>query len=86
MASLGPEDLAAFVKERNDILMKGDLEKMIAFHKKYNPDAEPIDLVVAEVALHKGRTAITALPMELRTASHKWLIERGNLSYLNEVN
>jgi hypothetical protein len=74
------EKIKAFVKERDDVLMSGDVDRCIAFHKKHNPARPFPSRDVAEVSMHKARTATRSLPMSYRLASRKWLSERGYTS------
>lgn len=71
-------DIKAFIKERDEVLISGDITKMMEFHNRYHPELEPMkDPEIAEVALHKSRTAVTSLPIEMRRASKAWLMENG---------
>lgn len=72
------EAIAAFVKERNEVLLSGDIDRLLAFHAKHNPGSMTFSSrEVAEVAMHKARTACVGLPIEARLASNRWLRERG---------
>lgn len=73
----GLDDLAAFVRERDEALLSGDVERVRNFHTKWNPGIRPMPREVAEVAMHKARTAAMSLPVEAREASEKWLADRG---------
>lgn len=68
----------AFVKERDEMLLACDVDRMLAFHAKHNPNVPaPASRELAETAIHKARTAITNFPMEERLKSKRWLRERG---------
>lgn len=72
------EKVAAFVKERDEMLLACDVDQMLAFYKKHNPTMPmPSDRIVAEMMLHKARTGVRTLPREERMRSAKWLRERG---------
>jgi len=74
------EDIKKFVAERDEVLLSGDLERVLAFHKKHNPSliavAQP-DNMVLEASMHKARTAAKSLPIEVRKVSKAWLLEHG---------
>jgi hypothetical protein len=70
-----------FVKERDEMLMACDVEKMKAFHAKHNPHVRPSPSDdVAWLSLHKARTGAKSLPMEARVYSYNWLKARGSSS------
>lgn len=70
-------DIKTLIKERDEILLSGDIDRMIEFHAKHNPHLPRMtDRATAEAAMHKARTAVTTLPMEIRSASKAWLKER----------
>ena len=69
-------ELQAYIRERNEMLCKDDVDAMIVFFAKYNPGHKFSSRVAAEATMHKTRTAIPALPIELRKASHAWLKKR----------
>ena len=72
------DDIAAFVKERDEALLSGDVDRCMAFHAKHNPDSiVPNNREIAEIGMHKARTAALSLPMSARVESRKWLSERG---------
>lgn len=76
------DDHAAFVAERNEMLLSGDVDRLMAFHAKHNPGLPPMtNRIVAEITLHKSRTAAKGLPMEARLQSKRWLTERGYKSW-----
>lgn len=71
-------EIKAFVKERDEMLLACDVDRMLAFHAKHNPDGPGFSSrEVAEAALHKARTGARTLPMEARLASKRWLRDRG---------
>jgi len=74
-------EIKAFVKERDEMLMAGNIDRLIAFHEKHNPGIRAFSSRgVAEVSLHKARTAAKSLPLVFRIESKKWLSERGYTS------
>ncbi len=74
-------EIAAFVKERDEMLMALDIDRMMAFHEKHNPGIRRFSSrEVAEISLHKARTAARSLPIEARQLSKQWLTERGYTS------
>jgi len=74
-------EIKAFVAERDALFIEGDLEKMKAFHRKYNPNISLPSDDVFENGFHKARTAAKSLPMEVRKVSKAWLLERGFTSW-----
>lgn len=71
-------DLRAFLKERDEVLMSLDVDRVMAFHAKHNPGSDVHnDREAAEVGMHKARTACLSLPREARMLSKRWLSERG---------
>lgn len=74
------EDIKKFVAERDEVLLSGDLERVLAFHKKHNPSLTsvvPPDKTILEASMHKARTAAKSLPIEARKVSKAWLLEHG---------
>ena len=65
-----------FIKQRDAMLMTGDIDMMIDFLKQHDLPL-PTSRAAAEVTLHKTRTAAVFLPMETRSESKRWLIKRG---------
>lgn len=61
---------------RNQMLLKGDIDEMMAFMRKFAPHVA-LDRITAEVALHKARTTALGLPDDVRAKSRDWLMERG---------
>jgi hypothetical protein len=70
-------DIDAFIEERNEMLISGDLDRAEAFFAKHAPNRPVPTRDVLEVSIHKSRTAITNLPLEVRKASKAWLTEHG---------
>ena len=70
--SAGPS-IADFVKERNEMLLSGDIDRALAFWEKWSPEFKPSSRLVAEAAMHKARTADASLPIEARRESKQWL-------------
>lgn len=74
-------EIKAFVKERDDVLASGDVDRIIAFHEKHNPGIRAFpNREVAEISMHKARTGAKSLPFVLRIESKKWLLDRGYTS------
>lgn len=48
-------EIKQFVEERNEMLRSLDVDKAIAFHKKYNPNSVPSQPNVMEISIHKAR-------------------------------
>jgi hypothetical protein len=69
--------IALFNAERDAMLLAGDLDALLAFTRRQRPDFVPTNRHVLEIMLHKARTAVYSLPMEVRSASKRWLLERG---------
>lgn len=71
------QTIEQLVRERNAMLRACDVDKMIEFHAKNNPTAAPFpSREVAEIALHKMRTATKGLSLGERLYSARWLRER----------
>lgn len=70
-------DFQEYIQKRNTILMDIDVDAMIDLAKEVGLPI-PSSHHVALIALHKARTACTALPLEARTASKRWLLDRGH--------
>ena len=74
--------MSAFVAERDAMLLKGDVDEMLAFYAKWNPTMpRPSSREVAERMLHKARTAVTSLPIAERQKSEAWLAAHGSSSW-----
>jgi hypothetical protein len=75
-------DVRAFVRERDKVLIDGDLDRAWAFLRKYSPNMPaPSSREVMEIALHKARTGALSLPVAMRRASAHWLKRRGYQSF-----
>jgi hypothetical protein len=75
------EEIAEFLKERNEALLSGDVGRCMAVYAKYNPDHPPPSCrEVAEIMMHKAITCCTDLPIEYRRQSKLWLNQRGSTS------
>lgn len=71
-------DIETFIRERDELLLTGDVDKCTAFMLKHNPAAKPpANRTVAEIMMHKAITGAPRLPMAYRVKSYAWLIERG---------
>lgn len=72
------DEIQAFVAERNAMLLRCDVDEMMAFFKKHNPRAPLFpSRETAEITLHKARTAALGLPLQERQKSKDWLRARG---------
>lgn len=84
---MSPEDEAeikSFVKERDEVLLSLDIDRLISFHAKYNPTSKGFSSrEVVEASMHKARTGAKSLPLEARYLSKRWLSER-NMSSLDD--
>lgn len=67
-----------FIKERDEILMACDLDRLISFQAKRGREFSSRE--VAEITLHEARTAAKSLPIEARLLSKRWLAKRGYTS------
>ena len=74
-------EIAAFVKERNEVLLSGDVDRVISFHEKHNPGVSFPTREIAEMAMHKARTAVKTLPFAERLKSKRWLRDHGSASF-----
>ncbi len=70
------EDIAEFLKDREEALLSLDLAKVNAYRAKYGDGPMPDD-ETTWVAIHKARTAITTFPEDAKQASREWLSARG---------
>lgn len=68
------DEIAAFNKERNALLLEADVDKVIEFMVRHG-GLRPTSREVGEAAMHKAITAVVSLPLEHRRQSHRWLIE-----------
>ena len=74
-----PKDAPEYVAERNASLLAG-FEAFMTFAAKYHaPPVRPEDV---EISFHTCRTAVRALPLEMRLTSDTWLKSRGYESFL----
>ena len=69
-------DIAEYVRKRDAILLALDIDGMIELMREHGSPV-PSSREVAELTMHKARTAATSLPIEARRASKAWLILRG---------
>ncbi len=69
--------IKAFVKERDEALLTGDIEKVRAYHKKWSPEVKLPDDDVLEISMHKAITACRSLPRSYRIKSLQWLDDHG---------
>lgn len=70
------KEIKAYNRARNEMLLKCDIDALLEFHK-FHKLPVPSSRAMAEVTLHKTRTAVASLPMEERRKSKKWLLQRG---------
>jgi hypothetical protein len=68
-------DVKAYLKYRDEVLLSGDVERVIKLLKE-SYGAAPTH-AAAERAMHQAITAALSLPMEHRIKSKKWLSDRG---------
>lgn len=73
------DDIEEFVKERNEVLLSGDLDRVMQFQKKHNPgiDWEKMPESSRLAGMHKAITAVVALPRDYRMKSKRWLAQYG---------
>lgn len=75
-------ELKKYNAKRDAVLLDGDVEGMLNLLLEYNSDLkERPSPEVAEIMLHKCRTAVTSLPIAVRLASHWWLRNRNMESW-----
>ena len=70
------EKLEEYEKELGKVLKTKDVKKLRKFCKKWCLEA-PKDDEVLEIAMHKGICERTDMPLDLKTKSMLWLMERG---------
>ena len=71
-------EIKVFVKERDEILLSGDVAKVSAFRKKHSPTlSPPISPEVEEISMHMAITGCKSLPLDYRKKSKQWLVDRG---------
>jgi hypothetical protein len=77
------DKITDFVTERNEVLLRADLDEVVAFQKKHNPgmDWQNVPRHIQEVGMHKAITAVLNLPRSHRMKSKRWLTERGYKSF-----
>jgi hypothetical protein len=72
------EEIAAYLRERDAVLLDPDLDRLRRHFVKYGrPDALQASDEVMRVAWHKGRSGVTTIPRAERRKSILWLEERG---------
>jgi hypothetical protein len=75
------EQIAEFMKERNEALLSLDEWKIRGYLKKWNGDVGPAHPEAFWRGVHKAITAIPGLPLERRLASKAWLDSHGSSSH-----
>ncbi len=70
------DEIAAFVRERNEALLSLDLAKINTVAKKFGGQELP-DSEVGWAAIHKARTAIPEFPSDEKQKSKDWLAAHG---------
>ena len=71
-------EIAAYVVERNEVMRSLDVDRVIAFQKKHNPDMPTFSTRhVAEIAMHKARLHIKAFTEAEKEISRQWLRSHG---------
>ena len=70
------EKLGNYAEELGKVLKTKDIKKLRKFCKKWGLEV-PKDDEVLEIAMHKGICARTDMPLDLKTESMLWLMERG---------
>lgn len=73
---MSSEQIDALLKERNELLIRGDVDGLIKFLVKMG-EPRPRSRLVAEVTLHKARVNMPEMPRPLRVESAKWLRKNG---------
>jgi hypothetical protein len=74
-------EIQVYNAKRDEILISGDVDRMIAFLHEHSPRFKGFsNRVTAEACLHKARTGVKSIPMELRLQSKRWLREHGSPS------
>lgn len=69
-----------YIKERDEMLLKGDVDAMLEFIAKHRLKITHLSREIAEVTLHKAITADKNLPKSYRAKSKYWLGARGHHS------
>jgi hypothetical protein len=75
------QKIREFNRERNEMLLKGDIEALKAFVKKHNMPLFFTNDDGTWIVLHKAITSCRSLPLEYRLQSKRWLTERGHHSH-----
>ena len=70
-----PRDVKQYVKMRNEKL-QGPLEEFVKWAAPLTNRGGQKDYKILEITYHKMRTACIGLPMELRSQSKRWLLDR----------
>lgn len=74
-------EIKKWLKERDEVLLSGDIDQMVAFYKKHSPDRFiPASRDVLEHSMHLAITGAKSLPLEYRQKSKQWLTSRNYLS------
>lgn len=68
--------IESYNRERDAMLMTGDPQALIDFQTAHGLQVAS-SIKVAEVTLHKTRTGVVTLPLEVRRVSWLWLKQRG---------
>jgi len=75
-------EVAAYVKARDAVLLRGDVDECMTFLRLHNPQLPPpSSRMVAEMTMHKAITGAKSLPIAYRRASKHWLQRRGFRSF-----
>ena len=69
-------DFAQFIADRDEALRSLDINKLRAYAAKYGSSLSMND-EIAEIAMHKARTACLNLTEDERALSRDWLVKRG---------
>lgn len=69
-------EVSAFVSERDEVLLSGDVDRVREFMGKNTPGLRLPPREVVEISMHKARSALVKHP-EAAAASIRWLRERG---------
>ncbi len=77
------DDIETFVRERDAVLLRADLDEVVAFQRKHNPHInwDSFSHEESEVGMHKAITAVPSLPRQHRMKSKHWLAQRGYRSF-----
>ena len=88
------ENIEKYVKERDEMLLKGSVAELKKFIAKYEEYYNPmmVDALarakdeVLEITLHKMIIHCVNLPFDYRQKSADWLLDRGYGLYLGGAN